>query len=70
MAAAFDLDHQRALAYDVLTNLLPRNAASGAVNHASDTGNNAAKRTNRGFEGRAISSDGRDESVGSMPSPR
>jgi hypothetical protein len=40
-------------------NLLPRNAASGVVNHASDEGNTAGKRTNRGFEGLAISPDGR-----------
>jgi hypothetical protein len=40
-------------------NLLPRNAASGVVNHASDEGNSAGKRTNRGFEGLAISPDGR-----------
>ena len=40
-------------------NLLPRNAASGALNFASDTGNTAGKRTNRGFEGLAISPDGK-----------
>lgn len=40
-------------------NLLPRNAASAVVNHASDEGNSAGKRTNRGFEGLAVSPDGR-----------
>jgi hypothetical protein len=40
-------------------NLLPRNATSGVVNFAGDTGNTAGKRTNRGFEGLAISPDGR-----------
>jgi hypothetical protein len=39
-------------------NLIPRNAASGVANFASDTGNTAGKRTNRGFEGLAISPDG------------
>ncbi len=45
--------------YDTPANLLPRDAATGTVNHASDVGNNAGKRTNRGFEGLAISPDGR-----------
>ncbi|MGL6108788.1 MAG: esterase-like activity of phytase family protein, partial [Rubrivivax sp.] len=45
--------------YPTPANLLPRNAVSGAVNFASDTGNDAGKRTNRGFEGLAISPDGR-----------
>jgi hypothetical protein len=45
--------------YEVPTRLLPRDAASGAVNHASDAGNTAGKRTNRGFEGLAIDPDGR-----------
>ena len=40
-------------------NLLPRNAASGVANYAGDTGNTAGKRTNRGFEGLAISPDGK-----------
>jgi len=39
-------------------NLVPRNAATGAPNFASDAGNTAGKRTNRGFEGLAISPDG------------
>jgi hypothetical protein len=45
--------------YPTPANLLPRNVASGAVNFASDTGNDAGKRSNRGFEGLAISPDGR-----------
>lgn len=40
-------------------NLLPRNAATGDKNFADDTGNTAGKRTNRGFEGLAISPDGK-----------
>ncbi len=45
--------------YSLPSNVLPRNAASGIVNHANDNGNDAGKRTNRGFEGLAISPDGR-----------
>jgi hypothetical protein len=45
--------------YEIPANLLPRNAATGVVNYASDDGNTAGKRTNRGFEGLAISPDGR-----------
>jgi hypothetical protein len=45
--------------FETPANLLPRNAATGAANHASDAGNTAGKRTNRGFEGVAISPDGR-----------
>jgi hypothetical protein len=45
--------------YRVPAELLPRNAATGVVNYAGDTGNDAGKRTNRGFEGLAISPDGR-----------
>jgi hypothetical protein len=45
--------------YRVPTNVLPRDAVSGVVNHASDVGNTAGKRANRGFEGLAISPDGR-----------
>lgn len=45
--------------YELPANILPRDAATGVVNHASDAGNTAGKRTNRGFEGLAISPDGR-----------
>ncbi len=40
-------------------NLLPRDAATGVTNFASDAGNTAGKRSNRGMEGLAISPDGR-----------
>jgi hypothetical protein len=40
-------------------NLVPRNAGTGVPNFAGDTGNDAGKRTNRGFEGLAISPDGK-----------
>jgi hypothetical protein len=39
-------------------NLIPRNTATDVPNYASDDGNTAGKRTNRGFEGLAISPDG------------
>ena len=45
--------------FETPANLLPRNAASGVVNHANDNGNTAGKRSNRGFEGLAIGPDGR-----------
>lgn len=44
--------------FNTPTALLPRNAGTGLANFASDAGNNAGKRTNRGFEGLAISPDG------------
>jgi len=40
-------------------NVIPRNAATGVPNFASDAGNTAGKASNRGFEGLAISPDGR-----------
>jgi len=40
-------------------NVVPRNAGTGTPNFAGDSGNNAGKRTNRGFEGLAISPDGK-----------
>jgi hypothetical protein len=46
-------------AYQIPAGLRPRNAATGVVNYASDAGNDAGKRTNRGFEGLAVSPDGR-----------
>ncbi len=45
--------------YTLPAEVLPRDAATGVVNHANDTGNTAGKRSNRGFEGLAISPDGR-----------
>jgi len=45
--------------YDVPANVVPRNTTTKVANYASDVGNDAGKRTNRGFEGLAISPDGR-----------
>ncbi|MBT9495609.1 MAG: esterase-like activity of phytase family protein [Paucibacter sp.] len=45
--------------FNTPANLIPRNAASGVANFANDAGNTAGKRTNRGFEGLAISPDGK-----------
>ena len=45
--------------FNTPANLVPRNAASGLANYADDSGNTAGKRTNRGFEGLAISPDGK-----------
>ncbi|HSV70542.1 MAG TPA: esterase-like activity of phytase family protein [Methylibium sp.] len=54
-----NLDGQVVRRYDAPANLVPRNADTGVANYADDTGNTAGKRTNRGFEGLAISPDGR-----------
>lgn len=40
-------------------NLIPRNAATNEPNFASDVNNTDGKRTNRGFEGLAVSPDGK-----------
>jgi hypothetical protein len=45
-------------AFTTPANLIPRNAVSGVPNFADDIGNTAGKRTNRGFEGLAVSPDG------------
>ena len=45
--------------FTVPANILPRNAVSGTPNFAGDAGNTAGKQTNRGFEGLAISPDGK-----------
>ena len=45
-------------AFTTPAGLVPRTAATGVANFAADTGNTAGKRTNRGFEGLAISPDG------------
>ena len=45
--------------FNTPANLVPRNAVTGVANYADDTGNTAGKRTNRGFEGLAISPDGK-----------
>jgi len=44
--------------FTIPANLIPRDTATNTPNYASDDGNNAGKRTNRGFEGLAISPDG------------
>src|SRR5262245_19749784 len=48
----------RVRAFTIPANLIPRDTATNTPNYASDAGNNAGKRTNRGFEGLAISPDG------------
>jgi len=45
--------------YNTPANLIPRNGTTGTPNFANDDGNTAGKRTNRGFEGLAISPDGK-----------
>lgn len=45
--------------YTTPANLVPRNSGTGTANYASDAGNDAGKRTNRGFEGLAVSPDGK-----------
>jgi len=54
----FNRNGQFVRAFETPANLIPRNAA-GVPNFASDGGNVAGKRTNRGFEGLAVSPDGR-----------
>jgi len=53
----FDKKGKRVRSFVTPTNLIPRSAAN-MPNYANDTGNTAGKRTNRGFEGLAISPDG------------
>ncbi|HRZ01526.1 MAG TPA: esterase-like activity of phytase family protein [Burkholderiaceae bacterium] len=55
----FDRSGQFVRAFKTPENLVPRNAATGVPNYAGDAGNTAGKRSNRGFEGLAISPDGR-----------
>lgn len=55
----FDRNGNLLRRYATPANLVPRNAATGVPNFASDSGNSAGKRNNRGFEGLAISPDGR-----------
>jgi len=59
--SVYEMDRTGAVVKTFTTpaNLLPRNAASGVANFAGDTGNTAGKRTNRGFEGLAVSPDGK-----------
>lgn len=55
----FNRAGQRVRQFNTPANLLPRNAGTGTPNFASDAGNDAGKRTNRGFEGLAVSPDGK-----------
>jgi hypothetical protein len=55
----FDRSGQLVRTYTTPANLVPRNAATGTPNFPSDTGNTAGKRNNRGFEGLAVSPDGK-----------
>ena len=54
----FDRSGNLIRSFTTPANLIPR-AADGTPNYAGDTGNTLGKRTNRGFEGLAISPDGR-----------
>ena len=54
----FDRDGNQLRAFKTPANMIPRNAATGEANYAGDAGNDAGKRTNRGFEGLAISPSG------------
>ncbi len=54
----FDRSGNMIRAFNTPANLIPRNV-TGTPNYADDTGNTLGKRTNRGFEGLAISPDGR-----------
>lgn len=54
----FDHSGQFVRAYSNPANVIPRNAAN-VPNYASNTGNTAGKSSNRGYEGLAISPDGR-----------
>ena len=53
----FKRNGRRIRTFTTPANLIPR-APDGTPNYASDDGNTAGKRTNRGFEGLAISPDG------------
>ncbi len=55
----FNRSGQLVRTYMTPANLVPRNGVSGQPNFASDAGNDAGKRSNRGFEGLAVSPDGR-----------
>jgi hypothetical protein len=55
----FNRSGQLVKSYTTPGNILPRNGDTGLPNFAGDTGNTAGKRTNRGFEGLAVSPDGK-----------
>jgi hypothetical protein len=54
----FDADGKRVGVFGTPENLVPRHEPNDKPNYASDDGNNAGKRTNRGFEGLAVSPEG------------
>ncbi len=55
----FDRSGNLVRSFTTPANLVPRDAVTGTPNFASDAGNTAGKRNNRGFEGLAISPDGK-----------
>jgi hypothetical protein len=55
----YEFNRDGTLARTFTTPAIPRNGTTGVPNFADDTGNTAGKRTNRGFEGLAISPDGK-----------
>ena len=55
----FDRSGNLVRSFTTPANLVARNAVTGTPNFAGDAGNTAGKRTNRGFEGLAISPDGK-----------
>jgi hypothetical protein len=55
----FNRSGQLVKTYVTPANVIPRNAGTGVPNFAGDEGNTAGKRTNRGFEGLAVSPDGK-----------
>ena len=55
----FDRSGNLVRSFTTPANLVARNAVTGVPNFAGDEGNTAGKRTNRGFEGLAISPDGK-----------
>ena len=55
----FDRSGNLVRSFTTPVNLVPRDVVTGTPNFASDAGNTAGKRNNRGFEGLAISPDGK-----------
>lgn len=55
----FNRSGQFVRAFVTPENLIPHNTITGTPNYASNDGNDAGKRANRGFEGLAVSPDGR-----------
>lgn len=55
----FERNGQFVRAFTNPANVIPRNTSTGVTNYAGNTGNNAGKSNNRGYEGLAISPDGR-----------